>query len=68
MAIWPLGKLQGSIFPPLLFNICMKPICKVFWSFELSCHHQDVDDTWLYLVFPVDPREAEETLNSLEAI
>ena len=46
----------------MLFNLCMKLLGEVVWSFEVQCH-QCTDETQRYLSFPHKSKEAVSVLN-----
>ena len=56
------GVPQGLILPPMLFNICMKPLGEVIRRFGLRSQ-QYADDTQLYLSFSTNPGEVVSVLN-----
>lgn len=53
---------QGSVLSSMLFNIYMKQLSGVIWSFGVRCH-QYADDTLLYFSFLTSAGEAVGVLN-----
>ena len=51
---------QGSVFPPVLFNIYVKPLGEDIQSFQVY-YHQYADD--IHLSFPSNSKEAALVLN-----
>uniref|UniRef100_A0A803TAK2 Reverse transcriptase domain-containing protein n=1 Tax=Anolis carolinensis TaxID=28377 RepID=A0A803TAK2_ANOCA len=53
---------QGSILSTMLFNIYMKPLGEIIWSFGVRCHLY-ADDVQLCHSFPPVTKEAVQVLN-----